>query len=41
VSARDCELIRNAFVYEGFGYDLSDPTIGTDDPEELPTMRRR
>ena len=23
VSERDCELIRSAFVYEGFGYDLS------------------
>jgi hypothetical protein len=26
---------------EGFGYDLSDPNIATDDPEELPTMRPR
>jgi hypothetical protein len=23
VSERDCELIRSAFVYEGFGYDLT------------------
>jgi hypothetical protein len=35
VSERDCELIRSAFVYEGFSYDLNDPTIATDDPEEL------
>ncbi|WOH69948.1 HipA domain-containing protein [Bradyrhizobium sp. BWA-3-5] len=41
VSERDCELIRSAFVYEGFEYDLNDPTIVTDDPEELPTMRAR
>ena len=34
VSERDCELIRSAFVYEGFGYDLNDPTIATDDLEE-------
>jgi serine/threonine-protein kinase HipA len=40
VSERDCELIRSAFVYEGFEYDLSDPTIATDDPEERPTARR-
>jgi serine/threonine-protein kinase HipA len=39
VSDRDCELIRSAFVYEGFAYDLSDPTISTGDPEELPTAR--
>jgi serine/threonine-protein kinase HipA len=39
VSERDCELIRSAFVYEGFGYDLNDPTIATDDPNDLPTMR--
>ncbi|MGY3621737.1 hypothetical protein [Bradyrhizobium sp. USDA 10063] len=31
---------RSAFLYEGFGYDLNDPTIATDEPEELPTMRR-
>lgn len=41
VSERDCELIRSAFVYEGFGYDLADPTIATDDAEELPTTRPR
>jgi serine/threonine-protein kinase HipA len=41
VSERDCELIRSAFVYEGFSYDLNDPTIATDDPEELPTAARR
>ncbi|MFB9263020.1 hypothetical protein ACFFWD_07510 [Bradyrhizobium erythrophlei] len=41
VSERDCELIRSAFVYEGFSYDLKDQTIATDDPEELPTMRPR
>jgi serine/threonine-protein kinase HipA len=33
VSGRDCELIRGAFVYEGFGYDLTDPNIATDDAE--------
>jgi serine/threonine-protein kinase HipA len=33
VSERDCQLIRSAFVYEGFSYDLNDPTIATDDPE--------
>ncbi len=37
VSERDCELIRSAFVYEGFSYDLNDPTIAADDPEELPS----
>ena len=39
VTERDCELIRSAFVYEGFGYDLNDPQIATDDAEELPTAR--
>jgi serine/threonine-protein kinase HipA len=39
VSERDCELIRSAFVYEGFGYDLTDPGIVTDDAEELPSAR--
>lgn len=39
VSERDCELIRRAFVYEGFGYDLNDPTIATDDADELPSAR--
>ena len=33
ISERDCELIRGAFVYEGFGYDLTDPNIATDDAE--------
>jgi serine/threonine-protein kinase HipA len=33
VSERDCELIRGAFVYEGFGYDLTDPNVATDDAE--------
>jgi serine/threonine-protein kinase HipA len=41
VSERDCELIRGAFVYEGFGYDLTDPNIATDDAEELPYARPR
>ncbi|WP_354128999.1 hypothetical protein [Bradyrhizobium sp. i1.15.2] len=41
VSERDCELIRSAFVYEEFGYNLEDPTIATDDVEELPTIRPR
>ena len=41
VSQRDCELIRGAFVYEGFGYDLTDPNIRTDDAEELPYARPR
>ncbi|MGF6312535.1 hypothetical protein ABIB82_006428 [Bradyrhizobium sp. i1.8.4] len=41
VSERDCELIRSAFVYEGFGYDLEDPTIATDDANELPSTRPR
>jgi len=41
VSERDCELIRSAFLYEGFEYDLSDPTIVTDDQDELPSMRSR
>jgi serine/threonine-protein kinase HipA len=41
VSERDCELIRRAFVYEGFGYDLTDPNIATDDVEELPSARPR
>lgn len=41
VSERDCELIRSAFVYEGFGYDLNDPTIATDDLEELPSTGPR
>jgi serine/threonine-protein kinase HipA len=41
VSERDCELIRSAFVYEGFGYDLTDPNITTDDVEELPSARSR
>lgn len=27
VTERDCELIRSAFVYEGFGYDLHDAQI--------------
>jgi serine/threonine-protein kinase HipA len=39
VSERDCQLIRGAFVYEGFGYDLTDPNIATDDAEELPYVR--
>jgi serine/threonine-protein kinase HipA len=39
VSERDCELIRSAFAYEGFGYDLTDPQIHTDGAEELPTAR--
>ena len=39
VTERDCELIRSAFAYEGFGYDLNDPAIHTDDAEELPTAR--
>jgi serine/threonine-protein kinase HipA len=34
-------LIRSAFVYEGFGFDLNDPMIATHDPEELPTAARR
>jgi serine/threonine-protein kinase HipA len=33
ISERDCELIRGAFVYEGFGYNLTDPNIATDDAE--------
>jgi serine/threonine-protein kinase HipA len=37
VSERDCELIHSAFVYEGFAYDLNDPTIATAAPEQLPT----
>ncbi len=41
VSERDCELIRRAFVYEGFGYDLTDPNIATDDVEELRSARPR
>jgi len=41
VSERDCELIRGAFVYEGFGYDLTDPNIATDDAKELPYARPR
>jgi serine/threonine-protein kinase HipA len=41
VSERDCELIRGAFVYEGFGYDLTDPNIAADDAEELPSTRPR
>ena len=41
VSERDCELIRSAFAYEGFGYDLNDPAIATDDPDGLPAMRPR
>jgi len=41
VSERDCELVRSAFVYEGFGFDLSDPTIATDDPAELPSAGTR
>jgi serine/threonine-protein kinase HipA len=41
VSERDCELIRSAFVYEGFGYDLNDPTIATNDPAELPSAAPR
>ena len=39
VTERDCELIRSAFAYEGFGYNLNDPTIHTDDAEELLTAR--
>jgi serine/threonine-protein kinase HipA len=39
VSERDCELIRGAFVYEGFRYDLTDPNIATDDAEGLPSTR--
>ena len=35
VSERDCELIRSAFVYEGFAYNLGNPDIHTDDVEEL------
>jgi serine/threonine-protein kinase HipA len=41
VSERDCELIRSAFSYEGFGYDLNDPTIVTDDRDELPSTGPR
>ncbi|WP_074123015.1 HipA domain-containing protein [Bradyrhizobium sp. AS23.2] len=41
VSERDCELIRSAFVYEGFAYDLGNPDIHTVDAEELPSARRR
>jgi serine/threonine-protein kinase HipA len=41
VSERDCQLIRSAFVYGGFAYDLNDPTIATADPEELPTAARK
>lgn len=41
VSERDCELIRGAFVYQGFEYDLTDPTIATDGPEDVPPPRRR
>jgi hypothetical protein len=39
VSESDCELMRSAFVYEGFGYDLNDPQIQTDSAAELPTTR--
>ena len=39
VTERDCELIRSAFAYEGFGYDLNDPAIHPDDAEELLTAR--
>jgi serine/threonine-protein kinase HipA len=31
VTARDCELIRSAFVYDGFGYDLHDASLRADD----------
>jgi serine/threonine-protein kinase HipA len=41
VSERDCELIRGAFVYKGFGYDLTEANIATDDAEELPSARPR
>jgi serine/threonine-protein kinase HipA len=41
VSERDCQLIRSAFVYEGFAYDLNDRTIATADPEDLPTAARK
>jgi serine/threonine-protein kinase HipA len=41
VSERDCELIRSAFAYEGFAYDLNDPTIATDAPEQLPTAAHK
>jgi hypothetical protein len=27
---RDCDLILGAFVYQGFGYDLTDPNIRRD-----------
>jgi serine/threonine-protein kinase HipA len=39
ISERDCELIRGAFVYEGFGYELSEANIATGDAEELPSAR--
>ena len=39
VSERDCDLIRGAFVYQGFGYDLTDPDIATDDAKGLPYAR--
>jgi len=39
VSERDCELIRSAFVYEGFGYDLAPaaPPPSPPSPEPEPT----
>lgn len=40
VTARDCELIRSAFVYEGFGYDLDDPQIATQEEDDGPTYGR-
>jgi hypothetical protein len=36
VTARDCEIIRGAFVYEGFGYDLDDPQIAAQAGQEVP-----
>lgn len=32
VTERDCELIRSAFVYEGFGYDLNPPVASPPEP---------
>lgn len=36
VSLRDCELIRSAFVYEGFGYDLQSDASPSDTPMPVP-----
>ncbi|RYH55687.1 MAG: HipA domain-containing protein, partial [Alcaligenaceae bacterium] len=35
VTERDCELIRSAFVYQGFGYDLHDVQIQNDDAADF------